>query len=486
MEIEKYKLDLEELLRYLGYGHTMNFILDFTALLRAKADFTLRQLAEIPRSRGCWYVIPKFESQIDALLETGSGSNAIFFYTDRMLDSLEACWEAYSSLPVHLGDDVSSASLFFQKLVKDGKESCLVTGNETEAWRHILGRKRGHILLITDEEAYYIPEVRFPDLMADGGRMLPETGVPIQGLSGNLCRTDDGKTIKFEDILSDTSAEGTLFLAGRGKNVVKIFQDQVGNRKLEKLRTLLAFPDRKENLAWPEGLVYPVSDDGNPDPVGFIMPRMRYEFLLEEIFTLEVDHEPISDHARWKIAVSLLAQVLFLYLHGIQVGDYNPNNFCVTENCDVILMDMDSYVIGQRGTQMKGGQAIPFSVDYSRRKDVIKADYVYLTGTVFSIITDGYWPFFYNEDTGLGEYRFTEDENLTQEYKNALEQIPEGLKNYFSKVLERQEITDPFELYFLLLENEPKGPGASAGEGDLSEQSSAFARMLGKIKEFFA
>lgn len=454
MGIENYKLKADMLIQYLETAKGMNFVIDFTALLRLKAEAVLGQLATIPRSKCCWYVIPKFEKQIEALLENGNDSSEIFFYTDRMMDSLEACWDSYSNLPIHLSDDVSTSYEFFQKLSGYGSENCLITGNETEAWRHILNKKRGHIILVTDDEAYFFLEPSFRYLIDEYGSMLSANTIAITNDSLNECKTLDGRVIKFEEILSDTTAEGTLFLANHGKNVIKIFEDDISDHKIFKLQHLIDFSDKKESFAWPLEFVRSSSD--STIPIGFTMPRMKYEFTLDEVFTLEIDGQPISEHVRWKIATSLLAQVLFLYIHGIQVGDFNSNNFCVTKNGDVVLMDMDSYVIGQMGTQMKGRQAMPFSTDYSKKKDVIIADYIYLVSTVFQIITDGYWPFFYNEDLGYGEYKFVEDENISEEYHEAINAIPVDLKKYFSKVLERGIVTDPFELYFILLENEPE------------------------------
>lgn len=458
MGIQNYKLDIDKLIQYLETGKSMNFVIDFTVLLRLKAKTALDQLSTIPRSKCCWYVIPKFESQIESLLETGTNSSGIFFFTEKMMDSLEESWEIFSNIPIHLADDVATANDFVQKLTGYGKDNCLVTGNETEAWRHILNKNHGHIILISDEEIYYLPETCFQFLYNEVNTMLPVTKLNITNDFCKKCKTSSGKTIEYEGILSDTSAEGTLFLAKGGKRVVKIFHGEIAEQKLLKIQKLMSFSDKKESFAWPLEFVYPLTTTNNNIPIGFTMPRMKCDFSLEEIYTLEIDGQPISEHARWKVATSLLAQVLFLYIHGIQIGDFNPNNFCVTNNCDVVLMDMDSYVIGRLGTQMKGRQAMPFTVDYSSKKDVIKADYVYLIGTVFEILTDGYWPFFYNEDTGLGEYKFTEDDNISEEYKDTLKNIPNSLRRYFSKVLERQVMVDPFELYFLLMENEPSVP----------------------------
>ena len=61
---------------------------------------------------------------------------------------------------------------------------------------------------------------------------------------------------------------------------------------------------------------------------------------LEELNYLDT----VTNHHRWKTAVSFLAQVLYLYIHGIQVGDYNFNNFSITNECQVVFMDMDSYI----------------------------------------------------------------------------------------------------------------------------------------------
>ena len=493
MGIENYKLDIDKFTRYLESVNGMNMVIDFTALVRSKAHYALEELSALPRSKCCWYVIPTFKFQIESLIETDSKAIGVFFCTDKMLDSIEASWGNYNYLPKHLADDVPASIVFLNRLSEYGKENCLVTGNETEAWRHILNDNQGNIILITDDEVFFFPQSCFSLLAKQFDGILPVTKLCVDDINGKRCKTSSGQLVTFEDILSDISAEGTLYLAKHQKTVVKIFNNEVAEQKLLKIEELMRFSDKKENFAWPEEFVYSVSGN-NSIPIGFTMPRMRCDFLLEEIYTLEINGQPISDHARWKIAVSLLAQVLFLYIHGIQLGDYNPNNIGITNSCDVVLMDMDSYVLGQFGTQMKGRQGMPFSVNYSSKKDVIKADYLCLTGTVFQILTDGYWPYFYNEDTGLGEYKFADDGNISEEYQSALDSLPIKLKQYFLKVLGKQIIVDPFELYFLLLENEPEiidmqedaGEGQELNESNNEEQNdvkkSFFTRMMEKIK----
>lgn len=121
------------------------------------------------------------------------------------------------------------------------------------------------------------------------------------------------------------------------------------------------------------------------EPIGFTMPLFTDLRPLEEIQYLDV----VTNRIRWKIGISFLGSVLYLYVHGIQIGDYNFNNFGITDDCEVVFMDVDSYVYGVYGTQMHGRQQLPFVPDYSKRSSIIQADYLLLDSMVFWILSDG-------------------------------------------------------------------------------------------------
>ncbi len=489
MTLNHYEKKMEKLAEEVMRGDGINFVIDFTSLLRGKGLYVFSQLSKVLPSKCCWYIIPDFEKQIDMLLEEDSDSNNIYFNTDDMLDSLEASWDFFSKLPLHYGDNVPVAYEFFKKLSAQEMRCCLITGNETEAWRHILGKQKGDILLVTDMGTYYFKEEMFSGLIRDYGTMETPVYHHVADDETNKCRTEHNEIITYEDILSDNGAEGMLYSACQGKTAIKIYEGKMSNVKEQKLIELISFSDEKEHFAWPQEFVYHVNKKEDPRPMGFTMEVMDYYCSLNELFC-----RVTSEHNRWKVAASFMSSVLFLHLHGIQIGDYNFNNFYVTAKGDVVFFDMDSYVIGTMGTEVRGNQPISFQPDYTSRKDVIKADYVNLASMVFCILMDGEWPFYYNEDTGQSEYIFLNGRAGNEETQQAFDQMPLPLKKYFTGIFdvsdfEKQAIGDLFELYFCLLQCEPKRSATKTAvqkteptvEETKKKQGSLLGRWFGKF-----
>ena len=178
------------------------------------------------------------------------------------------------------------------------------------------------------------------------------------------------------------------------------------------------------------------------------MPLFTNVRPLEEIQYLDV----VTNRIRWKIGINFLASVLYLYLHGIQIGDYNFNNFGITDDCKIVFMDVDSYIYGIYGTQMHGRQQLPFVPDYTNRASVIQADYFLLNSMVFWILSDGIWPYYYDEDSGRTVCRIKI--SSAKEFHNIMKQFPTKLREYFKDLFEKGRCEDPFELLFIMLDSE--------------------------------
>ena len=169
---------------------------------------------------------------------------------------------------------------------------------------------------------------------------------------------------------------------------------------------------------------------------------------LEEIQYLDV----VTNRIRWKIGISFLGSVLYLYVHGIQIGDYNFNNFGITDDCEVVFMDVDSYVYGVYGTQMHGRQQLPFVPDYSKRSSIIQADYLLLDSMVFWILSDGIWPYYYDEDSGRTVCRI--ELSSSKEFHETMKKFPLRLREYYKNHFKEGVVEDPFELLFIMLDSE--------------------------------
>lgn len=259
-----------------------------------------------------------------------------------------------------------------------------MTGNETEAWKHILGENRGNVLLVTDNGSYFFADSSYSFIREKYGHIEAHTDREIHddGSSG-MCETSTKEkaflffnkkhTIHYTGIVSENGAEGVIYKTDEPDTAVKAFFRSVSEQKIKKLEHFIGLQEKKENFAWPIEFVYS-TNHSNSDPIGFTMPLFTDLRPLEEIQYLDV----VTNRIRWKIGISFLGSVLYLYVHGIQIGDYNFNNFGITDDCEVVFMDVDSYVYGVYGTQMHGRQQLPFVPDYSKRSSIIQADYLLL------------------------------------------------------------------------------------------------------------
>lgn len=457
MDLSQYKLEVNQFDRYINSVNQMHFVIDFSTMLRERAAEVLNHLKGLPRSRCCFYVDSQFDKQITQLV----GDKESGFCTEKMLGSIMPAWEEYSQMSLHQFGKDAISYVFFQQLSRNNQVCCLITGNETEAWQHILNERRGNVLLITDSCSYFFVEgTAFHHLSEKYGHIEPFTYIDVldDGSSGkcelatldkHLLFFKKRHTIRYTEVLNSDGAEGTIYNTDERDVAVKVFNRKVSEQKLKKLECLFAFEEKKENFAWPIEFVYSHNRECFY-PIGFTMPLYSgTEFNpLEEFIYLDI----VTNRHRWKVAISFLSQVLYLYIHGIQVGDYNFNNFSITDECQVVFMDMDSYIYGIYGTQVHGRQPLPFVPDYTNRSSMIKTDYFLLNSMVFWILSDGLWPYYYDEDRGQTICRI--DIKEEKDMKEAMDKFPKTLRGYYKTLFKKEMCTDPFRLLFILLETE--------------------------------
>ena len=454
MDLHQYKLNFNQLDNYINSMNRMHIVIDFSTVMRKKAVGILRYLKRFPESRCCFYVTKKFDKQITQLVDDEESG----FCTKEILNCILSAWEEYSCLDLHpMGDNVTSND-FLKQLSQNGHTTCLLTGNETEAWRHILGINDGSVLLVTDSCSYFFVEEAFKYLSRQYGFIEKFTNIKIHddGMQGKCETATMEKSfgffykrhiIRYTEVLSGDGAEGVIYKTDDPEIAVKAFYNSVSVQKIKKLEYLIDFEEKKENFAWPLEFIYSI-DHFYSEPIGFTMPLFSNIRPLEEITYLD----KITNRHRWKIAINFLDSALYLYVHGIQIGDYNFNNFGITNDCKVIFMDIDSYVYGIYGTQTHGKQCLPFAPDYTNRSNVIQADYLLINCMIFWILSDGIWPYYYNEDMGYTVCRITIDSE--KEFHNILNKFPNGLRKYYKNLFIKGKCEDPFELLFILFDAE--------------------------------
>lgn len=101
---------------------------------------------------------------------------------------------------------------------------------------------------------------------------------------------------------------------------------------------------------------------------------------------------------------------------------------------------------------MHGRQQLPFVPDYSKRSSIIQADYLLLDSMVFWILSDGIWPYYYDEDSGRTVCRI--ELSSSKEFHETMKKFPLRLREYYKNHFKKGVVEDPFELLFIMLDSE--------------------------------
>lgn len=413
-------------------------VIDVTLLLRDKSVECLNAFRGL--GTACRFHVTKdFRDRVFRLTDSIQYQSLC---SGRMVKTLLAAWECMEKLNTAASSKSQTAYRLFK--MQTGKK-VFATGNETEALRHILNDRKGDILLVTDEQIMLIREKKFRDVAKRYGNMEPVKYNGVSDPTGHVEYCDEnGGNVPVDGVLSADGSEGVLFQSG--SQVLKCYYDRVPRYKSDKLRRMMEFAEEKPDFTWPKGLVFENDDFQKLFGVGtfsgFLMDYISFKCSMKELCGYKR-----TAFDRWQLAANFTAQVLYLYLHDIQLGDYNQDNFGIQDDLKITFMDVDSYIVGQWGTQVRAQSRIPYQADYTKKADVIQADYYYLHATVFSLLTDFCWPYYFAEENAAGTYVLHGDHARTDNVETQRKDMPYGLRQYFARVLDHRKLGDPFELY---------------------------------------
>lgn len=137
--------------------------------------------------------------------------------------------------------------------------------------------------------------------------------------------------------------EGMIFETSLSDTVAKVYFQQ-DPRRLEKLRCMVGKNPGISGLCWPQALLY--TADG--EWVGYLMPRAVGRELALTVFHPGRNNSTITAQGWTRRSLALIAANIaatFARMHekGILMGDVNPRNFLITPECNVYLVDCDSY-----------------------------------------------------------------------------------------------------------------------------------------------
>ena len=161
-----------------------------------------------------------------------------------------------------------------------------------------------------------------------------------------------------EQQLGRTGASGSVYeLPGRSDFCVKIYRPEdladKGKRAqiVSCLRAMINMPGcaRNRSLAWPLGTVH----DKSGSAIGYAMRRIpKGATTFKSLFGgAAAVSRYFPKWGRRELAITAMNFVDMLrYLegYGVRPGDFNPENFLVDENCNVMFIDCDSFSFRDR------------------------------------------------------------------------------------------------------------------------------------------
>lgn len=172
---------------------------------------------------------------------------------------------------------------------------------------------------------------------------------------------DDHKPLVLgaQQQLGRTGAGGSVYEIPKAPDYcVKLFKPQdLANQTKRKhivsgVEAMLEMPEcaRNPHLAWPLGLIY----DKHRAVIGYAMRRIPREYVtFKSLF-----YGPKSvtrcfpNWGRKELAMTALnfvRTVLYLERHGgVRPADFNPENFMMAPNCEVMFLDCDSFFFYER------------------------------------------------------------------------------------------------------------------------------------------
>lgn len=170
--------------------------------------------------------------------------------------------------------------------------------------------------------------------------LLPEQGDKV------YYRDPEGVDYTLREAISD-GGQGYIY-KGTGGKLFKIYKkESFTEAAIKKLEAMVSKEHNlSDNICWPEALIFEPSEKRLP--VGFSMVNVNAKEA--NIPTLEqLVNNPAYHGEEWNRKNFLLVCInmidLFIQLHnsGILMGDVNPRNILVDEDCNVFFIDVDSY-----------------------------------------------------------------------------------------------------------------------------------------------
>ena len=154
--------------------------------------------------------------------------------------------------------------------------------------------------------------------------------------------------IYAEGHLIGEGGEGSVYaIAGYPGFVAKIYsQAFLTHEKEEKLKAMLAFPIKSDQVAWPVDILY---SDGKF--AGFVMPAVKGYVPLNYLYATDDKKYNLDLSNKITLARNLCVAINAVHKAGQVCGDLNPKNIMADPNTGkIMLVDTDSFhITGKNG-----------------------------------------------------------------------------------------------------------------------------------------
>lgn len=176
--------------------------------------------------------------------------------------------------------------------------------------------------------------------------VLPVQGAEIRGGERVMvCQADGSRREVCLGKRLGEGGEGAIYETEQPGQVAKIyFPKQRDTGRRDKLARMLEHDPHIPGLCWPQAMVESKAGEW----LGYLMPRAQGRELAMTVFHPGRDNSTLTALGWTRRSLALIAANIagiFREMHqkGILMGDINPRNFLVGEDCSVYLVDCDSY-----------------------------------------------------------------------------------------------------------------------------------------------
>ena len=195
-----------------------------------------------------------------------------------------------------------------------------------------------------------LQEAALQRLPAESKTLLPIGELPRDG-SCVTAQSPDGSRweLTLGQQAGPAGGEGTVYAAGQGgSTVAKIYhREQLTRERREKLDYMVRISPGIPGLCWPQALLF----NREGEWAGYLMPQARARELCLTVYKPGRNNRNITALGWDRRSLALIAANvagIFAQMHqrDILMGDVNPRNFMVSQDCSVYFVDCDSYQFG--------------------------------------------------------------------------------------------------------------------------------------------